>query len=159
MVAETHTRHDLVNFWAEETLKYRKVGESVRSAVWRVLHSSYDEDFRVEVEEEIWGRAVIRGMVAGEVLKKAKLSEMQRLKKILHTARKKIFDSAPPSKCFLYPYDVHWAYEEWDKFLVARGITKKPNKDWPMVEGGSMEPDLYIPPDLATKMLALGHLS
>lgn len=80
------------------------------------------------------------------------------LKEVLLEARKRIFDSAPPSKSGLYPYDVHWAHDQWDKFLAAREITKRPRKDWPVVEGGSMEPNLYIPPELATKMLVLGHL-
>lgn len=84
-----------------------------------------------------------------------------KLKEVLCAARKKIFDSAPPAAfptSVFYGYDVHWAYAEWNRFLESHGITKNPNNNYLKVEGGSMEPDLYIPPDVANKMLVLGHL-
>lgn len=55
-------------------------------------------------------------------------------------------------------YDQDWITARWTEFLEERGITKNYRRGWPHFFSWNQGYTLYIPPDLAAKMLVLGYL-
>ena len=77
------------------------------------------------------------------------------LDQILDASYMKIVFSDDVPKVAPDIYDQDWIYQKWGEFLEQRGITKKKKKGYTKAFPDS---PLYIPPELAQKMLVLGYL-
>lgn len=86
------------------------------------------------------------------------------LDQILGAAYLKIVFSDDVPKVAPDTYDQDWIYQKWGEFLEQRGITKKKKKGYTKAFPDSpgrfflLPGPLYIPPELAQKMLVLGYL-